>query len=196
MRWPCCGTAPLIMALFERKEAHSGQRFRSDPQRLEKSYLTNRSFSEPWVFQPIRLIGVQAMSKKSSWVKKRHSDSARAKAQQRHRRKRNLLKKAAEFSLECESDVFLAVRIQTTGQIHIFDSSSETQWLNILSNMAMCYPTPIHETLEDIFPQPEESRSSGLLGSASTGDEETRHELERSSNVPCLPSRQLIEELE
>lgn len=135
MRWPCCGTAPLIMALFERKEAHSGQRFRSDPQRLEKSYLTNRSFSEPWVFQPIRLIGVQAMSKKSSWVKKRHSDSARAKAQQRHRRKRNLLKKAAEFSLECESDVFLAVRIQTTGQIHIFDSSSETQWLNILSNM-------------------------------------------------------------
>jgi hypothetical protein len=74
------------------------------------------------------------MSKKSSWVKKRHSDSARAKAQQRHRRKRNLLKKAAEFSLECESDVFLAVRIQKTGQIYVFDSSSEIQWLNILSN--------------------------------------------------------------
>jgi hypothetical protein len=74
------------------------------------------------------------MSKKSSWVKKRHSDSARAKAQQRHRRKRNLLKKAAEFSLECDSDVFLAVRIQGTGQIYVFDSSSEIQWLNILSN--------------------------------------------------------------
>lgn len=74
------------------------------------------------------------MSKKSSWVKKRRSDSARAKAQQRQRRKRNLLKKAAEFSLECESDVFLAVRIQKTGQIYVFDSSSEIQWLNILSN--------------------------------------------------------------
>jgi hypothetical protein len=74
------------------------------------------------------------MSKNSSWVKKRRSDSARAKAQQRQRRKRNLLKKAAEFSLECESDVFLAVRIQKTGQIYVFDSSSEIQWLNILSN--------------------------------------------------------------
>lgn len=66
MRWPCCGTASLIIALFERKEAHSRQQFRSDPQRLEKSYLTNRNFSEPWIFQPICLIGVQAMSKKSS----------------------------------------------------------------------------------------------------------------------------------
>lgn len=60
----------------------------------------------------------------------------------------------------------------------------------------MCYPTPIHKTLEDIFPQPEESRSLGLLGSASTGDEETRHDLERSSNVLRVPSRQLIKELE
>jgi hypothetical protein len=39
------------MALFERKEAHSGQRFRSDPQRLEQRYLTNLNISEPWNFQ-------------------------------------------------------------------------------------------------------------------------------------------------
>jgi hypothetical protein len=88
------------------------------------------------------------MSKKTSWVKKRHSDSARAKAQQRHRRKRNLLKKAAEFSLECESDVFLAVRIQKTGQIYVFDSSSDIQWLNILSNkvchMRVCSCSQTH----------------------------------------------------
>ncbi|KAL3410493.1 hypothetical protein V8F44DRAFT_664520 [Aspergillus fumigatus] len=132
------------------------------------------------------------MSKKSSWV-----DSARAKAQRQRRRKRNLLKKAAEFSLECESDVFLAVRIQKTGQIYVFDSSSEIQWLNILSNKAMYYPPPIQETLDDIISQPQESRSSGSLGSASTRDEETRHDLEQvSSNALSLSTRQLIEELE
>lgn len=75
------------------------------------------------------------MSKKSSWVKKRHSDTARAKAQQRHRHKRGLFKKAAEFCLECESDVLVVVRIRKTGQMYILDSSSRNQWLNTLSNL-------------------------------------------------------------
>jgi hypothetical protein len=61
----------------------------------------------------------------------------------------------------------------------------------------MYYPPPIQETLEDIISQPEESRSSGSLESASTRDEETRHDLEQaSSNVLSLSTRQLIEELE
>jgi hypothetical protein len=51
------------------------------------------------------------MSKKSSWVQKRQSESARAKAQQRLRRRKGLFKKAAEFSMECESDVIAAIRI-------------------------------------------------------------------------------------
>lgn len=64
------------------------------------------------------------MSNKPSFIKKRHSDSTRAKTQQRHRRKKGLFKKAAEFSLECEADVFLAVRIHKTGQIYVLDSSA------------------------------------------------------------------------
>lgn len=75
------------------------------------------------------------MSKKASWVKKRRLQTARAKAQQRHRRKRGLFKKAAEFCHECESDVFVAVRVRKTGQMYILDSSSRDQWLSTLSDL-------------------------------------------------------------
>ena len=75
------------------------------------------------------------MSNKAVFVRKRRSDSARAKTQQRHRRKKGLFKKAAEFSLECESDVFLAVRINKTGQIYTLDSSFRKELLDTLSNL-------------------------------------------------------------
>ena len=68
-------------------------------------------------------------------VAKRQSESVRAKSQQRYRRKRSLFKKAKEFFLECESDVFVAVRIRKNGQIYIFDSSVQNQWLRDLSNL-------------------------------------------------------------
>jgi hypothetical protein len=109
-------------------------------------------------------------AKKSSWVKKRRSESSQAKSQQRQRRKSSLFKKAAEFSLECESDVVVAIRNRKTGQSYIFDSSSQEEWLEalpglvrtiilrstILSNstpQANSYPAPIHQTIEDIVPQ-------------------------------------------
>lgn len=75
------------------------------------------------------------MSNESSWVKKCHSETAWAKEQQRHRRKKGLFKKAAGSCLECESDVFVAVRVRKTEQMYILDSSSQKQWLNILSNL-------------------------------------------------------------
>ncbi|RAK94826.1 uncharacterized protein BO80DRAFT_450760 [Aspergillus ibericus CBS 121593] len=95
------------------------------------------------------------MSKQSPWVKKRHVETARAKSQQRQRRKKSLFKKAAEFSLECDSDVFVAVRIRKTGQIYYLDSSSLSQWINTLSNLESYYPSPIQEIMEDIIPQVE-----------------------------------------
>ncbi|CAP91166.1 Pc13g00970 [Penicillium rubens Wisconsin 54-1255] len=76
---------------------------------------------------------------KSSWVKKRRSESSRAKSQQRQRRKSGLFKKAAEFSLECESDVVVAIRIRRTGQTYIFDSSSQEEWLEALPRLVL-YP--------------------------------------------------------
>ncbi|EKV17066.1 hypothetical protein PDIG_16930 [Penicillium digitatum PHI26] len=68
-------------------------------------------------------------------VAKRRSESVRAKSQQRYRRKRSLFKKAKEFFQECESDVFVAVRIQKNGQMYIFDSSMQNQRLRDLSNL-------------------------------------------------------------
>ncbi|OQE10062.1 hypothetical protein PENFLA_c096G08622 [Penicillium flavigenum] len=105
------------------------------------------------------------MSKESPWVKKRQSESARAKTQQRNRRQRSLFKKAKEFVLECESDVFLAVRVRKTGQIYIFDSSIKNQWLKDLSNMESCYPRPIQESVE-IAPELGEALSKQGDGSA------------------------------
>lgn len=75
------------------------------------------------------------MSKESQWVKKRRSESARAKNQQRNRRKRSLFKKAKEFVHECESDVFLVVRVRKNGQMYIFDLSTRDQWIKDLSNL-------------------------------------------------------------
>ncbi|OOO12346.1 hypothetical protein OAory_01000950 [Aspergillus oryzae] len=97
--------------------------------------------------------------KKSSWSKKRYSESSRAKSQQRQRRKRDLFKKAAKFSLECESDEVVAIRIRKTGQAYIFDSSSQ-EWLKTLPSLAFSYPLPIHQTMEDIIPQLEERSPS------------------------------------
>ncbi|KAE8307942.1 hypothetical protein BDV41DRAFT_25879 [Aspergillus transmontanensis] len=91
--------------------------------------------------------------KKSSWIKKRYSESSRAKSQQRQRRKSSLFKKAAEFSLECESDVVVAIRIGKAGQAYIFDSSSQEAWLKTLPSLAYSCPVPIHQTIEDILPQ-------------------------------------------
>lgn len=79
------------------------------------------------------------MSNETSWVKKRQSETARAKVQQRNRRKRSLFKKAKEYVLECDSDVFVAVRVRKNGQMYIFDSSTQNQWLKDLSNLVQYY---------------------------------------------------------
>lgn len=98
------------------------------------------------------------MSQEPLSVKKRHSQTARAKAQQRQRRKRGLFKKAAEFCYECESDVFVAVRIRKTGQIYIFNSSPQSQWLNILPDLVcsikvLFYPSTDFDRRRIILPR-------------------------------------------
>lgn len=74
-------------------------------------------------------------SKKLPLVKRRQLNSSRAKAQQRNRRKQSIFKKAKEFAFECESDIFVAVRVRQTGQIYILDSSTNDQWRKDLSNL-------------------------------------------------------------
>lgn len=55
-------------------------------------------------------------------------DSPRARAQKVRRRRKGLFKKAAEYSINCESDVFVAVRNRQSGQLYIFESSKK-KWL-------------------------------------------------------------------
>ncbi|KAL2835842.1 hypothetical protein BJX68DRAFT_251243 [Aspergillus pseudodeflectus] len=75
------------------------------------------------------------MPRKSSWVKKRRSETAKAASQQKNRRKNTIFKRAAEYSLECKADILVAIRIRKTGEIYIFDSSTEGRWLRTLRRL-------------------------------------------------------------
>ncbi|CDM34665.1 Transcription factor, MADS-box [Penicillium roqueforti FM164] len=78
-------------------------------------------------------------------------DSPRARAQKVRRRRKGLFKKAAEYSINCESDVVVAVRNRQSGQLYIFESSKK-KWLPAEMDMDNYYPRPITETTEDIIP--------------------------------------------
>jgi hypothetical protein len=75
------------------------------------------------------------MARKAPWARKRRLETAQAKSHQLYKRRKGIFKKAAEFSLECESDIFVAVRIRKTGQIYIFDSSARADWISTISDL-------------------------------------------------------------
>ncbi|CDM29085.1 Transcription factor, MADS-box [Penicillium roqueforti FM164] len=78
-------------------------------------------------------------------------ENLRARAQKLRRRRKGLFKKAAEYSIYCESDVVVAVRNRQSGQLYIFESSKK-KWLPAEKDEHHYYPRPIRETLEDIIP--------------------------------------------
>lgn len=69
------------------------------------------------------------MPQKPLLKKQRRSESTKAKTQQRNRLKKSLFRKAAKYSIECESDVFVMIRIRKNGQRFTFDSSASGHWL-------------------------------------------------------------------
>ena len=81
------------------------------------------------------IIALFTMSRKSSWVKKRRSETRVAISQQQIRRKKTMFKGAAEYSLECKADTLVAIRIGETGETFIFDSSTGGRWLGTLSRL-------------------------------------------------------------
>ncbi|RAL04896.1 uncharacterized protein BO80DRAFT_316201, partial [Aspergillus ibericus CBS 121593] len=63
-------------------------------------------------------------------LQKRHrSESTQAKTQQKNRLKKSIFRKAAQYSLECESDVFIMIRTRRNGQRFVFNSSVLERWL-------------------------------------------------------------------
>jgi hypothetical protein len=61
-------------------------------------------------------------------VRKRRLDSQKAKRQQQDRRKECLIKKAYEYSLECDADVYISIRIKKNGRVFTFNSDSTRGW--------------------------------------------------------------------
>jgi SRF-type transcription factor (DNA-binding and dimerisation domain) len=59
---------------------------------------------------------------------KRRTDSPEARRQQRERRRVTLFKKACEYSLDCDADVYIAIRIHKDDQIFTFNSDSTGEW--------------------------------------------------------------------
>jgi hypothetical protein len=61
-------------------------------------------------------------------VRKRRLDSYKAKRHQQDRRKESLIKKAYEYSLKCNADVYISIRIKRNGQIFTFNSDLTQEW--------------------------------------------------------------------
>jgi hypothetical protein len=61
-------------------------------------------------------------------VRKRRLDSHKAKRQQQDRRKDSLIKKAYEYSLECDADVYMSIRIKKNGRVFTFNSCLTGDW--------------------------------------------------------------------
>ena len=95
---------------------------------------------------------------------KRRSESPRAKRQQQDRRKDSLLKKAYEYSIGCDAQVYLGIRIKRNGQVFVFNSENTQEWLPLDGQMVYnshlglkktngdqnkYYPIPIQLTLKD-----------------------------------------------
>lgn len=84
-------------------------------------------------------------------MRKRQSDSQRAIRQQRDRRKESLFKKAYEYSLECDADVYVGIRIKKNGQIFAFNSGLTRQWpLSKAQMVSLLVVEVLSETLIEI----------------------------------------------
>ncbi|GKZ98546.1 hypothetical protein AnigIFM59636_003536 [Aspergillus niger] len=69
------------------------------------------------------------MSRIAPFKKRRRSESSKAKTQQRSKLKKTLIRKAARYSIECDSDVFVMIRVKGSGRRYIFNSSPSENWL-------------------------------------------------------------------
>lgn len=79
------------------------------------------------------------MDDKLPLVKKRQSESLKAKSQQRRRRRHTLFTKAKGYGLERNAHVSITLQTRDDGQIFIFNTDSSGYWP--LSRQAMVCPT-------------------------------------------------------
>lgn len=63
-----------------------------------------------------------------TFVRKRRSESTQSKTQQKNRRKDGLFRKAYQYCIECDADVYVILRIRRNGQIYISNSNPTEEW--------------------------------------------------------------------
>ncbi|KAH8689300.1 hypothetical protein BGW36DRAFT_263888, partial [Talaromyces proteolyticus] len=76
--------------------------------------------------------------------------------QKRNRRRENLIKKAFQMCILCDTEIFLGIRVKETGQVTTFCSDPAGIWSSSLSCLESYYPVPIHKTLDDFLKTREE----------------------------------------
>ncbi|KAL5332339.1 hypothetical protein BJX70DRAFT_139175 [Aspergillus crustosus] len=91
---------------------------------------------------------------KPKTIHRRVSNKLKAKSQQHRQRDDTLFRKAFEFSEECDADVMLVIRLRKNGQIKIFNSNNK--WFPSQDDLALCYPTPLRITSQEMAAKYEE----------------------------------------
>ena len=117
-------------------KSHFGKRRpyldRSQNQLLRLTHKARRDSSHPSAVQQtitfLRLSYHSMGFRTVKIVRKRQLDSGRAKRQQQDRRKESLFKKAYGYSLECDADVYISIKIRKNGQVFTFNSDSTREW--------------------------------------------------------------------
>ena len=61
-------------------------------------------------------------------VRKQRPETEKARQQQCYRRKDNLFKRAYEYSLECDADVYICIRIRKNGRVFTLSTDCDEAW--------------------------------------------------------------------
>ncbi|KAE8306284.1 hypothetical protein BDV41DRAFT_583448 [Aspergillus transmontanensis] len=85
---------------------------------------------------------------KTRTIQHRRSDTAKARSQQRSRRKIQLFLKAYEYCQECDADISLTIRLRHSGEIVFFNSDGS--WSPSKEQLATYYPRPKQITWQEL----------------------------------------------
>ncbi|KAB8212848.1 hypothetical protein BDV33DRAFT_186032 [Aspergillus novoparasiticus] len=88
------------------------------------------------------------MTTKTRTIRRRRSDSAKSRCQQRNRRKIQLFLKAYEYCQECDADISLTIRLRHSGEIVFFNSDGA--WTPLKEQLSTYYPRPKQITWQEL----------------------------------------------
>lgn len=87
-----------------------------------------RDFQSEDYLELVLLFANLTLDEVMPYIRKRQSDTPRPKRQQRSRRKNSIFKKAYEYSLKCDAQVYVMLRNKENGKLSIFNSEPNGHW--------------------------------------------------------------------